>query len=171
MVDRIKAAVDARTDPDFMLIARTDALQREGLPCALDRAAAYVEAGADALFPEAVTSLEDYRAFTARLPGIPVLANVTEFGVTPLFALDDLRSAGISIVLYPLSAFRAMNKAALDTYTAIRRDGHQKSAVAAMQTRDELYEILGYHEYERTLDKLFAGEEGGSRPSSSKGKG
>jgi len=158
MVDRIKAAVDARTDADFMVIARTDALQREGLPCALDRAAAYIEAGADALFPEAVSSLEDYRAVAARLPGVPVLANMTEFGATPLFTLDDLRSAGVSIALYPLSAFRAMNKAALNVYEAIRRDGHQKGVVASMQTRDELYEILGYHEYERALDKLFAPE-------------
>jgi methylisocitrate lyase len=163
MADRIKAAVDARTDRDLMVIARTDALQREGLGCALDRAAAYVEAGADALFPEALSSLEEYRAFTERLPRIPVLANMTEFGVTPLFTLDELRRAGVSIALYPLSAFRAMNKAALEVYEAIRRDGHQKGVVVAMQTRDELYEILGYHEYERTLDKLFARE--GDRPS------
>jgi methylisocitrate lyase len=158
MVDRIKAAVDARTDPDFMIIARTDALQREGLGAALDRAAAYVEAGADALFPEAVGSLDDYRAFTGRMAGVPVLANITEFGVTPLFTVDELKGAGVSIVLYPLSAFRAMNKAALGVYEAIRRDGHQKGVIGAMQTRDELYRTLGYHEYERTLDKLFARE-------------
>ena len=164
MVDRIKAAVDARTDAAFMIIARTDALQREGLGAALDRAAAYIEAGADALFPEAVGSLDEYRAFTARLPGVPVLANITEFGVTPLFTVDDMRGAGVSIVLYPLSAFRAMSKAALSVYETIRRDGHQKGAIDAMQTRDELYEVLGYHEYERTLDKLFARE-------SARGKG
>jgi methylisocitrate lyase len=163
MVDRIKAAVDTRTDHDFMIIARTDALQRDGLACALDRAGAYVEAGADALFPEAVSSLDDYRAFTTRLPVTPVLANITEFGVTPLFTQDDLRGAGVSIVLYPLSAFRAMSKAAVDVYQAIRRDGHQREVIASMQTRDELYQILGYHEYERRLDKLFAQGDAPSR--------
>ena len=157
MVDRIKAAVDARTDPDFVVMARTDALSVEGLGAAIDRASAYVEAGADMIFPEAMTELSMYRRFvdTAR---VPVLANITEFGKTPLFTVDELRSSGVGIVLYPLSAFRAMNKAAEAVYTAIRRDGHQKNVLDTMQTRDELYDRIGYYDYERKLDELFAAE-------------
>jgi methylisocitrate lyase len=155
MVDRIKAAVDARTDEGFVIMARTDALANEGLNAALDRAAACVEAGADMVFPEAVTELAQYRAFAERT-GVPVLANITEFGVTPLFTLEELRSAGVAMALYPLSAFRAMNAAALRVYEAIRRDGTQKSVLDIMQTRAELYDFLGYHEYERKLDQLFA---------------
>jgi methylisocitrate lyase len=155
MVDRIKAAVDARTDEAFVIMARTDALANEGLNAALDRAAACVEAGAGMVFPEAVTELAQYRAFEERT-GVPVLANITEFGVTPLFTLEELRSAGVAMALYPLSAFRAMNAAALRVYEAIRRDGTQKSVLDIMQTRTELYDFLGYHEYERKLDQLFA---------------
>jgi methylisocitrate lyase len=155
MVDRIKAAVDARTDEAFVIMARTDALANEGLNAALDRAAACVEAGAGMVFPEAVTELAQYRAFEERT-GVPVLANITEFGVTPLFTLEELRSAGVAMALYPLSAFRAMNAAALRVYEAIRRDGTQKSVLDIMQTRAELYDFLGYHEYERKLDQLFA---------------
>jgi methylisocitrate lyase len=155
MVDRIKAAVDARTDEGFVIMARTDALANEGLNAALDRAAACVEAGADMVFPEAVTELAQYRAFAERT-GVPVLANITEFGVTPLFTLEELRGAAVAMALYPLSAFRAMNAAALRVYEAIRRDGTQKSVLDIMQTRTELYDFLGYHEYERKLDQLFA---------------
>lgn len=155
MVDRIKAAVDARTDPDFVVMARTDALAVEGLDAAIERARACVEAGADMIFPEAITDLAMYRQF-ADAVGVPILANITEFGKTPLFTLDDLRSAGVAIALYPLSAFRAMNKAALGVYTALRRDGTQKRAVDTMQTRDELYDYLGYIDYEQKLDRLFA---------------
>lgn len=154
MVDRIKAAVDARSDPDFVVMARTDALAVEGLAAALDRASAYVEAGADMIFPEAITELAMYKRFVDAL-AVPVLANITEFGATPLFTLEELRSAGVAIALYPLSAFRAMNKAALDVYARLRRDGTQKAAVGAMQTRAELYDYLGYHEYEGKLDALF----------------
>ena len=155
MVDRIKAAVDARTDAGFVIMARTDALASEGLNAALDRAAACVEAGADMIFPEAVTDLAQYRAFAERTL-VPILANVTEFGATPLFTLDELRSANVALALYPLSAFRAMNAAALNVYGHIRSDGTQKSAISTMQTREELYDLPDYHAYERKLDELFA---------------
>ena len=154
MVDRIRAAVDAKSDPDFVIMARTDALAVEGLDAALDRASAYVEAGADMIFPEAITELPMYRRFVDAVT-VPVLANITEFGATPLFTLDELRSAGVAIALYPLSAFRAMNKAALGVYGTLRRDGSQKAAVDSMQTRAELYDYLGYHGYEKKLDALF----------------
>ena len=157
MVDRIKAAVDAKTDPDFVVMARTDALAVEGLEGALERARACVEAGADAVFPEAMTELSMYRKF-ADAVGVPVLANLTEFGATPLFTLEELRSARVAIALYPLSAFRAMNAAALKVYNAIRREGTQKSVVDAMQTRTDLYDYLDYHAYERKLDELFSRE-------------
>ncbi|MDE2367210.1 MAG: methylisocitrate lyase [Betaproteobacteria bacterium] len=155
MMDRIKAAVDARTDPDFVVMARTDALAVEGLQAAIDRASAYVEAGADAIFPEAVTGLETYRKFAAAV-NVSILANMTEFGVTPLYPVEELAQAGVSIVLYPLSAFRAMSAAALNVYRTIRAEGSQRSVVAAMQTRAELYEFLDYHAYEEKLDKLFS---------------
>jgi methylisocitrate lyase len=155
MVDRIKAAVDARTDPEFVIMARTDALAVEGIESAIERAAACVEAGADMIFPEAVTELATYRRF-ADAVRVPILANITEFGVTPLFTVDELARAGVGIVLYPLSAFRAMNAAALAVYEAVRRDGTQKRMVSAMQTRAELYDVLDYHAYERKLDELFA---------------
>jgi len=155
MVDRIKAAVDGRTDPAFVIMARTDALANEGFDRALERIAKYVEAGADMVFPEAVTDLDSYKRITAEIH-VPVLANITEFGKTPLFTLEELRSAGVSIALYPLSAFRAMNKAALAVYEAVRRTGTQKDVVAGMQTRDALYDFLDYHAYERKLDELFA---------------
>ena len=154
MVDRIKAAVDARTDPSFFVMARTDALAAEGLERAIERAAACVEAGADGVFPEAITDLAMYRRFRDAVKA-PILANITEFGKTPLFTLEELRSAGVDIALYPLSAFRAMNKAALGVYSALRRDGSQKAVVDAMQTREELYHYLGYHDFERKLDALF----------------
>jgi methylisocitrate lyase len=155
MVDRIKAAVDARTDPEFVVMARTDALAVEGLQAAIDRAGACVAAGADMIFPEAITELSMYKAFAAAVK-VPILANITEFGATPLFTVDELRGADVAVALYPLSAFRAMNKAALAVYTALRRDGTQKSVVDTMQTRAELYDYLGYHAYERSLDALFA---------------
>ncbi|HXM10387.1 MAG TPA: methylisocitrate lyase [Terriglobales bacterium] len=155
MVDRIKAAVDARTDPSFVIMARTDALANEGLSAALDRASACVEAGADMVFPEAVTELDQYRAF-ADLTKVPVLANLTEFGSTPLFTLDELRTVGVAIALYPLSAFRAMNAAALRVYEAIKRDGTQKKVLDTMQTRAELYDYLAYYAFEQKLDELFA---------------
>ena len=155
MVDRIKAAVDARTDPDFVVMARTDALAVEGLDAAIERARACVEAGADMIFPEAITGLAMYRRF-ADAVGVPILANLTEFGKTPLFTLDEMAGAGVAIALYPLSAFRAMNKAALSVYETLRRDGTQKRVVDTMQTRDELYDYLGYHDYELKLDRLFA---------------
>ena len=157
MLDRIKAAVDARTDPSFVIMARTDALANEGLNAALDRAAACVEAGADMVFPEAVTELAQYTAFAERTR-VPILANITEFGSTPLFTLDELRSANVSLALYPLSAFRAMNAAALNVYEHIRSDGTQKNVLPTMQTREELYDLLDYHAYERKLDELFAKE-------------
>jgi methylisocitrate lyase len=157
MVDRVKAAVDAKTDPDFIVMARTDALAVEGLERAVERARACVAAGADAIFPEAMTELSMYRRFVDAVK-VPVLANLTEFGETPLFSLDELRSAGVAIALYPLSAFRAMSAAALKVYNAIRKEGSQKSVVASMQTRAELYDYLGYHAYERKLDELFAKE-------------
>jgi methylisocitrate lyase len=156
MVDRIKAAVDARTDPDFVIMARTDALAVEGLSAAVDRARACVEAGADMIFPEAMTDLAMYRQF-ADAVRVPVLANITEFGATPLYTLDELRSAKVAIALYPLSAFRAMNKAALEVYRTLRREGTQKNVIDTMQSRAELYEFLGYHAFEDKLDALFAG--------------
>jgi len=155
MVDRIKAAVDARTDREFFIMARTDALASEGLEAAIDRARGCVEAGADGIFPEAITDLGMYRKFKDAVK-VPVLANITEFGKTPLFTLEELRSASVDVALYPLSAFRAMNQAALNVYGAIRRDGHQKGVVATMQTREDLYRYLGYHDYEQKLDALFA---------------
>ena len=155
MVDRIKAAVDAKTDRDFFIIARTDSLAVEGLEAAVDRAMACVEAGADGIFPEAITDLAMYKRFKEAVK-VPTLANITEFGKTPLFSVEELRSTGTDMVLYPLSAFRAMNQAALNVYGAIRRDGHQKNVVATMQTRDDLYKYLGYHDYEQKLDALFA---------------
>ena len=155
MADRVKAAADAKTDADFFLIARTDAIAMEGVDAAIERALACVEAGADGIFAEAAYDLPTYRKFVDAVK-VPVLANITEFGKTPLFSVDELRSAGVGIVLYPLSAFRAMNKAAENVYTAIRRDGHQKNVLDTMQTRDELYDRIGYHEYEAKLDTLFA---------------
>jgi methylisocitrate lyase len=155
MVDRIKAAADARTDPAFFIMARTDALANEGLERAIERAVACVEAGADGIFPEAITDLDMYRKFKDAVR-VPVLANITEFGKTPLFTVEELRSAGVDIALYPLSAFRAMNQAALTTYTALRREGTQKNVVGTMQSRDDLYKYLGYHDYEQKLDQLFA---------------
>jgi len=155
MCDRIKAAVDARSDPGFVVMARTDALASEGLERALERAAAYAEAGADMIFPEAITELPMYRKFVDGTR-VPVLANITEFGKTPLFTVDELRSAGVALALYPLSAFRAMNKAALNVYQTLRREGTQKNVVATMQTRDELYQYLDYHAYEGKLDELFS---------------
>lgn len=154
MVDRVKAAVDARTDPSFVIMARTDALAVEGEPSAIERALAYVEAGADMLFPEAVTSLDGYRRF-AEAVKVPILANITEFGVTPLYTTTELASAGVSIALYPLSAFRAMNKAAENVYCALRGDGTQKNVLDTMQTRAELYDLLGYSAFEQKLDVLF----------------
>ena len=157
MCDRIKAAVDARTDPSFVIMARSDALANEGFDRALERIRKYVEAGADMVFPEAVTELPMYRKIAGAVK-VPVLANITEFGKTPLFTVDELRSAGVSIVLYPLSAFRAMNQAATNVYKAIRKDGTQKSVLGTMQTRDELYDFLNYHSYEKKLDELFTGK-------------
>jgi methylisocitrate lyase len=156
MVDRIKAAADARFDPEFFIIARTDAFQKEGLAAAIERARACLEAGADGIFAEAVHTLDDYRAFSDGIDGAPLLANITEFGATPLFSRDELAAAGANMILYPLSAFRAMNKAALTVYEAIRKDGHQKDVVDIMQTRMELYDFLGYHDYEQKLDALFS---------------
>ncbi|MDN4574702.1 methylisocitrate lyase [Pandoraea cepalis] len=155
MVDRIKAAVDARTDENFVIMARTDALAVEGLQGAIDRACACVEAGADMIFPEAMTELPMYRQFADAVK-VPVLANITEFGATPLFTVEELKSAQVGLVLYPLSAFRAMNKAAQNVYQTIRRDGTQKAVLDTMQTRAELYESIGYHAYEQKLDALFA---------------
>jgi methylisocitrate lyase len=155
MADRIRAAVDARTDDGFVVMARTDAHAVEGLQAAIDRSGTYVAAGADMIFAEALTTLEEYRQFT-RAIAVPVLANITEFGRTPLFTTAELGDAGVRLVLYPLSAFRAMSQAASDVYGAIRRDGSQRAVVERMQTRAELYEVLGYHEYERKLDDLFS---------------
>ncbi|HEV7619618.1 MAG TPA: methylisocitrate lyase [Burkholderiaceae bacterium] len=155
MVDRIKAAVDARTDDNFVIMARTDALAVEGFDAALERAVACVEAGADMIFPEAITELGMYKRFAAAVK-VPVLANITEFGATPLFTVEQLKSADVGLVLYPLSAFRAMNKAAENVYTAIRRDGSQQNVIDTMQTRMELYDRIGYHEFEQKLDALFA---------------
>jgi methylisocitrate lyase len=158
MVDRIKAAVDARTDPEFVIMARTDALAVEGLESAVDRARACVEAGADMIFPEAMTDLALYKKFTQAVK-VPVLANITEFGSTPLYTLQELRDADVSLVLYPLSAFRAMSKAALAVYGAIRKEGTQKNVVGLMQTRAELYEYLDYHTFEQKLDTIFSKED------------
>ncbi|MBQ5948817.1 methylisocitrate lyase [Massilia sp. ST3] len=155
MVDRVRAAVDARTDENFVIMARTDALAVEGLDAAIERAVACVEAGADMIFPEAMTSLEMYKQFADAVK-VPVLANITEFGSTPLFTVEELASANVGLVLYPLSAFRAMNKAAENVYQAIRRDGTQKNVIDTMQTRAELYERIDYHSYEQKLDALFA---------------
>ena len=155
MVDRIKAAVDARSDPDFVIMARTDALAAEGLQAAIDRLCACVEAGADMVFPEAVTELSVYKKF-AEAAKVPVLANITEFGSTPLFTTEELRQADVSLALYPLSAFRAMSKAALSVYDTIRKKGTQKEMLPHMQTRAELYEFLGYHAFEEKLDSIFS---------------
>jgi methylisocitrate lyase len=157
MCDRIKAAVDSRTDRDFVIMARTDAIASEGFEASLERIRRYVEAGADMVFPEAVTDLSSYRKIAAEIRA-PVLANITEFGQTPLFTVGELRSAGVSIALYPLSAFRAMNRAALGVYQALRKDGTQKAVVGSMQSRDELYDFLNYHSYENKLDELFSRE-------------
>jgi len=155
MVDRIKAAADAKLDSDFYLIARTDAFQKEGLDAAIERANACVEAGADAIFAEAVHTLDDYKAFCQRV-NAPILANITEFGATPLFSQQELGDVGCRMVLYPLSAFRAMNAAALKVYQSIMTHGHQREVIDIMQTRDELYDFLNYHDFEQKLDALFA---------------
>ena len=155
MADRIKAAVDARTDPKFVVMARTDAHAVEGQQAALDRAGSYVEAGADMIFAEALTTVEEYTQFTSTID-VPVLANLTEFGKTPLFTTQEMADAGVRLALYPLSAFRAMSAAAENVYNTLRKDGSQASVVDTMQTRKELYEVLGYHEYEDKLDELFA---------------
>ncbi len=158
MVDRIKAAVDAKTDPNFVMMARTDALAVEGLDAAIERASACVEAGADMIFPEAVTDLAMYKKISEAV-SVPILANITEFGNTPLYTVDELGKSGVSIVLYPLSAFRAMSKAAISVYDAIRKDGTQKNVIEMMQTREELYDYLDYHAYEQKLDGVFFREE------------
>lgn len=163
MEDRIAAAVDARTDPSFVIIARTDALAREGLDAAVERIRRYAEAGADVVFPEAVTALEQYRAF-AEAAGRPVLANITEFGLTPLFTTQELADASVSLVIYPLTAFRAMNAAALRVYQTLRETGTQRDLIPEMQTRRELYDILGYDAYEQKLDALFAREQADEPP-------
>ncbi|MCS6972886.1 MAG: methylisocitrate lyase [Cyclobacteriaceae bacterium] len=160
MTDRIKAAADARIDEHFVIGARTDAIASEGLEKAIERALAYKEAGADFIFAEAVTELNQYTRF-AEATGLPVLANITEFGLTPLFTLDELREAGVALVLYPLSAFRAANKAALNVYRHIRRDGTQKQVLDTMQTREELYQSIGYYTYEQKLDELFKQKKNG----------
>ena len=170
MADRVKAAVDARTDAQFFVIARTDAIASEGLDRAIERSLACVAAGADAIFAEAVRDIDSYRRFAAAV-SVPVLANLTEFGQTPLFGLDELRGAGVAMALYPLSAFRAMNKAALRVFETIRRDGTQRAVVDTMQTREELYAVIAYHEFERKLDLLFEQHKGsrgtGSTPTRS----
>jgi len=158
MADRVKAAVDARADPGFVVMARTDAYSGEGLSAAIERAGKYIEAGADMIFAEAMTNLDDYRTFTQQIKA-PVLANLTEFGKTPLFTLEDLRQAGVAIALYPLAATRAMNAAAQNIYKTVRATGTQRELLPAMQTREELYRILGYHAYEKKLDELFAANE------------
>jgi len=157
MVDRVKAAADAKTDADFFLIARTDAIAVHGVDAAIERAVKCVEAGADGIFAEAAYDLDTYKRFVDAV-GVPVLANITEFGKTPLFTRDELGSVGVGMVLYPLSAFRAMNKAAENVYTAIRRDGHQKNVLDTMQTREELYDRIGYWDFENKLDLLFSGQ-------------
>jgi methylisocitrate lyase len=160
MVDRIKAAVDARADKDFFIMARTDSFQKEGLDAAIDRAKAYLEAGADGIFAEAVNELEHYKAFSAALGNVPLLANITEFGATPLYNRKELGDAGASMVLYPLSAFRAMNKAAVTVYQNILEKGDQKDVIDLMQTRMELYDYLNYHDFEQKLDQLFQQSKG-----------
>ena len=155
MADRIKAAVDARTDAGFVVMARTDALAVEGLDAAVSRAISYVEAGADMIFPEAITDLPMYRKF-AEAVKVPILANITEFGKSPLFTVDELRAANVAMILYPLTAFRAMNKAALKVYENLRKSGSQKASIGEMQTREELYDIINYHSYEKKLDELFS---------------
>ncbi len=155
MVDRVKACVDARVDDNFVIMARTDALAVEGMESAIERAIACVDAGADMIFPEAMITLDQYQEFVAAV-NVPVLANITEFGATPLFSKEELAGAGVDLVLYPLSAFRAMNKAALNVYQHLLNDGHQRDVVDSMQTRNELYEFLNYHEYEEKLDALFS---------------
>jgi methylisocitrate lyase len=157
MVDRIKASVDARSDPSFVIIARTDALAMEGPGLAIERAVAYVQAGADMIFAEAVSDLGTYQEFS-RATGVPILANITEFGKTPLFTTQELKSAGVSMALYPLSAFRAMSAAALNVYETLRKEGSQINVLPQMQTRAELYDILNYYAYEQKLDQLFARE-------------
>src|SRR4030095_7449256 len=154
MVDRIKAAADARTDPNFVIMARTDALAVVGLERASERARACVEAGADMVFPEAITDLPMYRKFADAVK-VPILANITEFGKSPLFTVDELRAANVAMILYPLTAFRAMNKAALKVYENLRKTGTQKGSIADMQTREELYDVINYHSYEKKLDELF----------------
>ena len=154
MLDRLKAALDGKTDPDFVVMARTDALAVSGLEGAIERIKAFAEVGADAIFAEAMTDIDHYRQITAEVD-IPVLANITEFGATPLYDLEALQGAGVRMVLYPLSAFRAMSKAAIEVYAAIRNQGTQSGVIDRMQSREELYEVLGYHEYERKLDRLF----------------
>ncbi|HEY3344441.1 MAG TPA: methylisocitrate lyase [Anaerolineaceae bacterium] len=160
MVDRVKAAVDARSDPDFVIMARTDALAVEGLPAAIERALACVAAGADMIFPEAMTDLGMYAEF-ARVVQVPILANLTEFGLTPLFRLDELAGVGVSLALYPLTAFRAMSQSALTVYETVRKAGTQQDLLPGMQTRAELYDVLGYHAYEEKLDRLFEKEKQG----------
>jgi methylisocitrate lyase len=155
MVDRVAAAADARSDASFFIFARTDAIAVDGVDAAIERAIACVKAGADGIFAEAVRDLDTYQRFTAAVC-VPVLANITEFGATPLFCVDELREAGVAVALYPLSAFRAMNKAAENVYRSIRQHGHQREVLETMQTREELYERIGYHEYERQLDALLA---------------
>ncbi len=155
MIDRVKAAVDARTDDQFVIMARTDAIAVEGLDAAIERAVAFVEAGADAIFPEAITDLAMYEKF-AKAVNVPILANITEFGATPLFTTTELKGVGVGMVLYPLSAFRAMNRAAESVYEAVRKDGTQQNVIHLMQTRMELYDRIAYHDYERRLDELFA---------------
>ena len=157
MVDRIKAAVDARSDDNFSIMARTDAIAIEGIDSAIERVQAYIAAGADLVFPEAIRTLQDYKKFSSAISK-PILANITEFGLTPLFTRDELGANGVSMILYPLSAFRAMNKAAENVYEVIRREGTQKRLIDSMQTREELYDRINYHEYEKTLDELLGKE-------------
>jgi methylisocitrate lyase len=159
MVDRIKAAVDARTDDNFQIMARTDAIANEGLDSALDRIHAYVQAGADLVFPEAIENLADYSKISAAV-SVPILANITEFGKTPLFTREELAANGVRMILNPLSAFRAMNKAAENVYTAIRRDGSQANVIDTMQTREELYQAINYYEYEKALDQTLGKDNG-----------
>lgn len=159
MVDRIKAAVDARTDDNFSIMARTDAIANEGIDLALERVHAYIEAGADLIFPEAIVTLADYKTFSSAVTK-PILANITEFGMTPLFSKDELAANGVGMILYPLSSFRAMNKAAENVYTAIRRDGTQAHVIDTMQTREELYQVINYYEYEKALDQTLGKDNG-----------
>jgi methylisocitrate lyase len=154
MIDRIKSAVDAKTDSDFIIMARTDALAMEGMQSAIDKAKAFVEAGADMIFPEALSSIDQYKEFSDSL-SVPILANITEFGKTPLYSKTELYEVGVDMILYPLSAFRAMSNAALNVYQHILKDGHQRNVIESMQTREELYDFLDYHQYEKQLDNLF----------------